>query len=291
MTPPRSVARLADVLRAAKLRQITIPGCSPAVEGTPGIRKTSGIQYNQESWQLLGRAHEYSFSLHGATPLEVSLQLYLNVADHYRLFAYCKRGMLLSANLTLGEDDDGSIVLQQQLKLTTQSMTAQERVEGATALAEHLASLGFQVAPKRRVELGTFDGQAGRFLDTTPEAFLRDFLVAAVIKGHFMANKAYQLPGLEPAAVYVARSAPRNERDTRAVSARLRYQVLERDRGRCVLCGARPADGVRLHVDHILPWSRGGRTTLENLQTLCALCNLGKGNRSQTDHRPADGAM
>ena len=38
-------------------------------------------------------------------------------------------------------------------------------------------------------------------------------------------------------------------------------------------------DGVKLHVDHILPVSRGGKTVMSNLQTLCEDCNCGKGNR------------
>jgi 5-methylcytosine-specific restriction endonuclease McrA len=33
-----------------------------------------------------------------------------------------------------------------------------------------------------------------------------------------------------------------------------------------------------LHVDHIKPWSHGGETIEDNLQTLCATCNLGKSN-------------
>ncbi|WP_343324290.1 HNH endonuclease signature motif containing protein [Streptococcus sp. Marseille-P8640] len=33
---------------------------------------------------------------------------------------------------------------------------------------------------------------------------------------------------------------------------------------------------VVLHVDHIIPWSKGGETVLGNLQTLCSKCNLGK---------------
>lgn len=63
-------------------------------------------------------------------------------------------------------------------------------------------------------------------------------------------------------------------------SLRLRFKVLQRDRFTCQHCGASPAKalGVELHVDHIVPWSRGGETVLENLQTLCARCNLGKSN-------------
>lgn len=63
-------------------------------------------------------------------------------------------------------------------------------------------------------------------------------------------------------------------------SLRLRWRVLQRDRFTCRACGASPAltSGVELHVDHIVPWSKGGETVLENLQTLCSVCNLGKSN-------------
>ncbi len=65
----------------------------------------------------------------------------------------------------------------------------------------------------------------------------------------------------------------------RSISISLRYKILSRDNFRCVACGASPAkDGsVELHVDHKYPWSRGGPSTEENLQTLCLKCNLGKG--------------
>lgn len=63
-------------------------------------------------------------------------------------------------------------------------------------------------------------------------------------------------------------------------SLRLRFRVLQRDRFCCLHCGASPAKqpGVELHVDHIVPWSKGGETIIENLQTLCSACNLGKSN-------------
>lgn len=52
-----------------------------------------------------------------------------------------------------------------------------------------------------------------------------------------------------------------------------------RDGFRCVKCGRGREDGVKLHVDHIKPVSRGGKSVLNNLQTLCEDCNCGKGNK------------
>lgn len=64
----------------------------------------------------------------------------------------------------------------------------------------------------------------------------------------------------------------------REPSLRLRWRVLQRDHFRCCGCGASPAlsSCVVLHVDHIIAWSKGGETEIENLQTLCSDCNLGK---------------
>lgn len=68
----------------------------------------------------------------------------------------------------------------------------------------------------------------------------------------------------------------------RRVSARLRSKVLIRDNCQCRMCGTSPLKdaAVTLHVDHIVPWSKGGRTVLNNLQTLCARCNIGKSDLS-----------
>ena len=64
----------------------------------------------------------------------------------------------------------------------------------------------------------------------------------------------------------------------RDVNLRLRYLVMQRDNFKCRICGATPATNpmVKLHIDHIVPWSKGGETTFDNLQTLCSNCNLGK---------------
>lgn len=59
---------------------------------------------------------------------------------------------------------------------------------------------------------------------------------------------------------------------------RLRFKVMRRDNFACSRCGASPArrTGVELHVDHVVPWSKGAETALDNLATLCSKCNLGK---------------
>jgi hypothetical protein len=66
----------------------------------------------------------------------------------------------------------------------------------------------------------------------------------------------------------------------RNISDRLRFTILMRDGFTCQSCGASPTKerGVELHVDHIVPWSKGGETEKSNLQTKCEKCNLGKGN-------------
>ena len=56
----------------------------------------------------------------------------------------------------------------------------------------------------------------------------------------------------------------------------LRYDVLKRDGFRCQICGRTAQDGVKLHVDHIIPVSKGGKTEMGNLRTLCSDCNVGK---------------
>ena len=69
-----------------------------------------------------------------------------------------------------------------------------------------------------------------------------------------------------------------------------RYEAIKRGKGYCEACGAKPTGDNPLHVDHIKPKSRypGLALTLSNLQVLCALCNLGKGDKDETDWRRPD---
>src|SRR5689334_703749 len=57
-----------------------------------------------------------------------------------------------------------------------------------------------------------------------------------------------------------------------------RFNVFLRDRFTCQYCG-RPHPSHELTFDHVIPRSRGGRTTWENVVTACSGCNLVKGSR------------
>ena len=63
------------------------------------------------------------------------------------------------------------------------------------------------------------------------------------------------------------------------MSDSLRYDVLKRDNFRCTICGRTAADGIKLHVDHIMPIAKGGKTEMNNLRTLCNQCNSGKSDK------------
>lgn len=57
-----------------------------------------------------------------------------------------------------------------------------------------------------------------------------------------------------------------------------RFNVFLRDRFACQYCGA-ALPSHELTFDHVVPRSRGGRTTWQNVVTACSDCNLRKGNR------------
>lgn len=77
------------------------------------------------------------------------------------------------------------------------------------------------------------------------------------------------------------------QRRPQKLSLGIRYEILRRDRFRCVLCGRSPATHpqLTLHVDHIDHRSRGGSNDPSNLRTLCNECNIGRGTKQDDpDH-------
>lgn len=65
------------------------------------------------------------------------------------------------------------------------------------------------------------------------------------------------------------------QRKRRALSLRKRFFVMKRDGFCCVRCGAH-GPGVRLEVNHHVPFAKGGSDALDNLETLCFACNRGQ---------------
>lgn len=63
-----------------------------------------------------------------------------------------------------------------------------------------------------------------------------------------------------------------------------RKNVLMRDRYQCQYCGKKA--GVQdLTIDHVIPRSRGGKTTWKNVVTACGKCNREKGNQWVKDFK------
>lgn len=99
------------------------------------------------------------------------------------------------------------------------------------------------------------DGRGGRVTDLILEA---------------LAASGYRAQLLDP-------YEPGRPKAKKQLPVKLRAQVMARDYCRCVHCGC--DDIEELGVDHILPESKGGPHTLDNLQTLCGSCNSKKGVR------------
>jgi len=79
---------------------------------------------------------------------------------------------------------------------------------------------------------------------------------------------------------------PKRQANFASTSKINRYAVFYAANFKCQACGAspNPTNDVTLHVDHVLPKSRGGTDDALNLQSLCADCNLSKSNAFAYDH-------
>ncbi len=87
---------------------------------------------------------------------------------------------------------------------------------------------------------------------------------------------------------YLLENAPTTRKDIsfdRAISAKLRAEVLDRNGFTCQMCGLTPSDidqatgrKVRLHIGHIKDKSLGGKDEASNLRALCSTCNQGAKN-------------
>lgn len=64
----------------------------------------------------------------------------------------------------------------------------------------------------------------------------------------------------------------------RTFDKKIKTKVYNKQGGLCVICN-NPFEIKDMDADHILPWSKGGKTVIENCQLLCRKCNLEKSNK------------
>lgn len=110
-------------------------------------------------------------------------------------------------------------------------------------------------------------------------ALVRAGLWARVKGGWTMPRAVHCVPGGRPVELWsIERTDYR-----RKIPADVRSAVFERDNHRCGECGT--TDDLTL--DHIHPWSRGGRDVIGNLRVLCRPCNSSKGARIEPRRQAA----
>ncbi|MDR1201571.1 MAG: HNH endonuclease [Tannerellaceae bacterium] len=73
----------------------------------------------------------------------------------------------------------------------------------------------------------------------------------------------------------IAKKYHPDQKERNILTPTLRKRIYERDGNRCLNCGSIED----LSIDHIIPLSKGGKTVIQNLQTLCMKCNLQKYNK------------
>ena len=267
------------------------------LQGKKGIRKTNHLK--ERPYDLLNNHHEYTFQILDGD-LEISLQLYENINGHFRLFCFSningKDGMTFSVNLTTEKESENVIYLTQKIKFAEQykgsaQIAKAHRLQKQIVLADLLRKLKFEITDNNDLILGIFDPIKKQFINTSPDKFLNDFLVVSILKGHFQGNKGYQLeilPSFNKLDYIftgndnVIESLPLkvvDNKSKRNIPLGIRYRILKKDNFKCVTCGKSASDGAKLHVDHIIPYSLGGLTEVNNLRTLCSECNIGKSNK------------
>lgn len=116
-------------------------------------------------------------------------------------------------------------------------------------------------------------------LDYCPRGIFRGIAGprSAVLKE--LLEHGFLVKGLESGTYHIAHEGTLWRRGTpltrRTIPLSTRAMVMERDEYQCVECSATDF----LTLDHIWPYSKGGKDTVENLRVLCRSCNSAKGDR------------
>lgn len=267
------------------------------LQGKKGVKDI--IKYNQTDFDILQNQHEYTFPILDGD-LQVSIQLYENISNYYRLFCFTringKQGLTFSLNLTTEKESANVIYLTQKIKFAEQyqgntQLAKAHRRQKQIVFCDLLRKLDFDITDNSDLVLGIFEPAKKQLVNTSVDKFLNDFIVVSILKGHFQGNKGYQLEilptynkldyiftGKDDEIEYLPVKITGNK-SKRNIPLAFRYKVLKNDSFKCVACGHSSVDGAKLHIDHKLPFSLGGLTELNNLQTLCSECNISKSNK------------
>jgi hypothetical protein len=96
---------------------------------------------------------------------------------------------------------------------------------------------------------------------------------ALEVKALALARLTQRERRLQRALSLMTQQEPADSSRRAPIAQAVRLAVFRRDGGACVECGT--TEG--LQFDHVIPVALGGASTVENLQVLCAACNLAKG--------------
>lgn len=198
---PRYARKFAQNLLRYKQDEITIWLNDKPYKGKKGI--SSNFQYAYEDFQLLGTELSYTFNILNQQ-IEVSLQLYENTSNYWRLFSYIRCnsqvGLVFSVNLSTGRVQEGLYELQNKIKFSDRleenpDLAKEIRKRKQEVLCNVLVDYGFDISDKNDVYLGEFFvlNIDGEFINTDLNQFVEDMITISLLKGHYMGNKGYSL--------------------------------------------------------------------------------------------------
>lgn len=163
-------------------------------------------------------------------------------------------------------------------------------------LADREGRIEDRPARIKKQALGYDNGNADEMLSELAKAgFIERYEVDGFKVIQILAFNKHQTPHIREAASELPASTSQGKdehqprqvqeqdkiRDDTHLAESLRKKVMQRDGSKCLSCESE----IDLHVDHIIPRALGGKTELENLQTLCRVCNQSKGARNSRDFR------
>ena len=287
----------AEIICKTKFKENILAFGHFLLKGKEGV--ISNLIYFKGADDLIRGRLNYTYKINDGD-LELSLQLWLNVNNHYKFRAITRInneiGYVFSVNLTTQKESESIIYLLNKIKFSEKyegdiKIAKAYRRQKQIVFADILRKLNIDVTENNDIILGIFDPKTKSFANTTAEKFLQDFLVVSILKGHFMGNKGYNLellPTYKPDSEQTFESEElvsdlplkiKENKSKRTIPLSFRYKVLKRDNFKCVACGRNPKDNIKLHIDHKIPYSLGGMTEMKNLQTLCDECNISKSNK------------